>query len=629
MRTHNLIQGSPEWHAHRAEHFNASDAPAMMGVSPYKTRSELLHEMATGTVKEIDAATQRRFDDGHRFEALSRPLGEQIIGEDLYPVVGSEGRLSASFDGLTAPEDVFFEHKSLNDELRAAMVDGCTGADLPLMYRVQMEQQAMVSKASRGLFMASKWDGDELEEERHCWYESDADLAAKIAAGWKQFAADLAEYQHVEVLPAAVAAPTLALPALSIRVNGSIALQSNLELFGAKLRSFVDGIDKNPSDDQAFADAEAAVKVLEKAQEALEAAESSALAQTASIDEMCRTVAMHIELARSTRLMLEKIVKARKETIRIEIQQGAKDKAAEHIAGLNKRLGKPYMPTIAADFAGVMKGKKTITSLRDAVDTELARFKIEANAVADKIQANLATLRELASEHAFLFADTAQIVLKANDDCTGLIKLRIAEHKAAEEKRLAAERARIAEEERIKAEAKAKAEHEAQMRAQAAEAARQQAERDAVIAAEAKAAREVQEAAQAEAKRITDAANAEAERVRLQTAAEQVLINARPILNPAAAWPAPVVAARQSDLVAKRPAVDNRPPITTGALCELAGIGVSITAAFIQSLGISPAERPKDAKSGTYWAAADVPVIFAALARHFEELATTESALAA
>jgi hypothetical protein len=90
------------------------------------------------------------------------------------------------------------------------------------------------------------------------------------------------------------------------------------------------------------------------------------------------------------------------------------------------------MPAIPVDFAGVMKGKKTVASLRDAVDTELARFKIEANAVADRIQINLGTLRELAGAHAFLFADTGSIVLKAADDLTALVKMRIAEHQQAE-----------------------------------------------------------------------------------------------------------------------------------------------------------------------------------------------------
>ncbi|HWH75082.1 MAG TPA: YqaJ viral recombinase family protein, partial [Methylibium sp.] len=145
MQTLALTQGTPQWHAHRAQHFNASDAPAMMGCSPYKSRNDLLRELATGLVEEADPELQRLYSRGHRFEALSRPLAEKIIGEDLYPVVGTEGRLSASFDGLTILEDVAFEHKMLNDTLRAAMFDGCTGADLPLVYQVQMEQQCMVA----------------------------------------------------------------------------------------------------------------------------------------------------------------------------------------------------------------------------------------------------------------------------------------------------------------------------------------------------------------------------------------------------------------------------------------------------------------------------------------------------
>src|SRR5688572_8572760 len=136
MQTHDLIQGTPEWHAHRARFDNASDAAAALGVSPYKTRSELLRERATGIPAPVDPFQQKRFDEGHRAERLARPLAEKIIGEDLYPVVGTNGTRSASFDGLTMLERVSFEHKLLNEELRACMVDGCTGADLPLYHQV-------------------------------------------------------------------------------------------------------------------------------------------------------------------------------------------------------------------------------------------------------------------------------------------------------------------------------------------------------------------------------------------------------------------------------------------------------------------------------------------------------------
>jgi putative phage-type endonuclease len=455
MKTLNLIQGSQKWHEHRRTHFNASDAPAMLGVSPYKTRTELLHEIATGIVDaEIDEATLRRFADGHRFEALARPLAEEIIGDSLSPTVGVSGKLSASFDGITFDELVIFEHKTFNCSLK----DITDASQLPEQYRVQMEQQLMVSGASKCLFMASKWDGDQLDKEMHVWYEPDMALRERIEQGWKQFQVDLANYAPPEYIPAAVATPTKDLPALSIQVNGSVSLISNLEIFGARLDAFVKQIDKEPNDDQGFADAEAAIKTLQKAEDALEASESSALAQTASIDDMRKTVKLHKDTARTTRLLLEKMVKERKKSIKLEVIQEGKDAYAQHVEAINKRLGKPYLPQIHADFAGAVSGAKSIKGLRERMKNELLRVQLESTAVANKIDANLSTLRESAKDHAFLFADTGMLVLKENEDLVTLIKVRISEHEQAVAAKQAAEREQIRIEEEAKAKAKVEAE---------------------------------------------------------------------------------------------------------------------------------------------------------------------------
>jgi putative phage-type endonuclease len=136
MNIHNLVQGTPEWHAYRDTKFNASDAPAMMNCSPSKTRTQLLNERKTGLTPEVDAYTQRIFNDGHRYEESARTLAEKILGEDLFPVTGSIGELSASFDGLTMDESIVFEHKTINDKLRFVN----SAEELPLHYRVQMEQ---------------------------------------------------------------------------------------------------------------------------------------------------------------------------------------------------------------------------------------------------------------------------------------------------------------------------------------------------------------------------------------------------------------------------------------------------------------------------------------------------------
>lgn len=473
MKTIELVQGSPEWHAHRATHFNASDAPAMMGCSKYKTRSQLLHELHTGITPEVDAGQQRRFDDGHRFEKLARPLAAQIIGEDLYPVVGTEGELSASFDGLTMDESIAFEHKSLNDELRAAMTS-MEGASLPLPYRVQMEQQCAVSGCQKVLFMATKWDGDELVERREAWYLPDLQLRAQIFAGWAQFAQDLAAYvpSTAPTIEKIVAEPVEALPAPFVQVTGQLALQDNFKVFEERLRDFLDNrLIREPKTDEDFVNLDAQIRAMKEGRQALKAAKAQMLAQVQPVDQANKTAEMLDKLLQENCSMAERLLSSEKERRRGEIVADGVKGLAAHVASLNARLGKPYMPTVPADFGGAIKNKRSLASMEEAVSNELTRAKLAANEIADRIQINLTTLRELASEVVFLFPDTAQIVQKAPDDLTSLVKARIAEHHAKEQARIDADRERIRKEEAERLEREQEAERQRIAREQAAQAA--------------------------------------------------------------------------------------------------------------------------------------------------------------
>jgi len=239
MQIHNLQQGSPEWHQHRVKCFNACDVPAMLGISQYKTRTQLLEEYATGVVQEFDEATLRRFADGHRFEALARPIAEEIIGEDLYPIIATEDYglsrlLSASSDGITMAYDKNFEHKSLNNDLRDVFDN-----DLPLseLYTSQMEQQHMVLGCDETLFIASKFnDNDELVEKRERTYKSDSAMRDRIIAGWKQFEIDLANYVPRVIAEKPKAEIVIELPALFVHAKGEITTH-NMKEFGEALKA--------------------------------------------------------------------------------------------------------------------------------------------------------------------------------------------------------------------------------------------------------------------------------------------------------------------------------------------------------------------------------------------------------
>jgi predicted phage-related endonuclease len=444
---HTLIQGSDEWHQFRLEHFGASEAAAMLGLSKKTTRSELLRMKHTGIAKEFSAWVQENIlDHGHEVEALARPLIEAIIGEDLFAATYSFGMLSASCDGITMGGDIAFEHKQYSAALFAAVLDG----ELPDEHQPQCQQIMLVTGAEKVIFVCS--DGT---AERMAYVEVFPDPAwqSRLTAGWKQFATDLSSYVPVEIIPAAVGTSIKELPVLIVQVDGRVVSSNLAEYREIALASIAD-INLNLNTDQEFADAKKAVKWCGDGEDRLALVKSQALEQTASIGELFRTVDEVSAKLRETRLMLDKTIKARNDAVRVEIVQTGKTQFASHIASLNARIGKPFMPAIAADFAAAIKGKSSFDKMRDAVGTELARAKIDADAVADAIQGNLRVFDGVSEQHQGLFADLGQLVLKAHDDFSNAITLRITQHEEREAKRKADDQARM------EADAKAAAERE-------------------------------------------------------------------------------------------------------------------------------------------------------------------------
>jgi len=460
VNIHNVIQGSPEWHALRANHFNASEAPAMMGESKYMSRAQLIRQKATGVIPEVDAATQRRFDAGHDTEAKARAILEARLGEGLYPVVATRDNLLASVDGIDMLDSTLFEHKLLNQDVVAMIEAG----ELTGQYYWQLEQQLYVTGAERVLFVCS----DGTEDNFHMMeYRAVPGRIEQLVAGWEQFALDVAAYQPEESAPEAVGKAPESLPALRIELTGMVTA-SNLDEFKATALAVIGNVNDQLETDQDFADAEQAVKWCSDVEGRLKAAKDHALSQTSTIDELFRALDEISETARQKRLALDKLVKARKTQIREDIVMTAAKALADHIGALNEGLGgKIRLPDYRADFNGAIKGKKTIASLRDAADTELARAKIEVSQIAEQYRGNLELLRTKAEGFERLFPDAQQLVAKAKDDLEAVITARIAEHKQAEQAKLDAER------ERIEREAKAAAEA-AEAAELAAEAQRQQ-----------------------------------------------------------------------------------------------------------------------------------------------------------
>lgn len=156
MKRHDLIQGTPAWHQYRAAHLNASDVPAMMACSPYRTRADLSSRTQTGN--------PYIFQRGHQIEAAQRERVSSLIGETLSPAVFSvdvEGLpLSTSVDGITDDGKLLLEVKTISKRFRAM-----TGQrSVPLDILLQIQQQLLITEADACLLVAASYDGEEVVE---------------------------------------------------------------------------------------------------------------------------------------------------------------------------------------------------------------------------------------------------------------------------------------------------------------------------------------------------------------------------------------------------------------------------------------------------------------------------------
>lgn len=446
--THDVQQGTGPWLRLREGFDTASEAPAALGVGKYTTRAELLRQKHTGVAPDHNQATLAKFRHGHEAEASARPLAEADVSGDLFPVTMSVEvgglRLLASLDGLTLDGETAWETKLWNEELAAHVRAGT----LPEHYTVQMDQELLVSGAERCLFTCT--DGTP-ERYVSCWYEADPAKFEALIDGWIRFHKDLEAYV---LPPAAEAAPVGkapdTLPALRIEVTGEVTA-SNLAEFKSTALAAIRSVNRELRTDADFADAAKAITWCNDVESRLKAAKEHALSQTASIDALFKAIDDISAEAKRVRLDLDKLVTRRKVEVKEQAVALARKALDAHIATLNAELAPMRLQPAAVDFAGAIKGLRTVASMQDALDTTLAGAKIAADAQARVIRGNLATFKAQAAGLEFLFADLGSVIHKAADDFAALVSSRIAAHRAAEAER---ERKRAeAEQQRIAAEA--------------------------------------------------------------------------------------------------------------------------------------------------------------------------------
>jgi putative phage-type endonuclease len=138
-----LVQGSQEWHQHRLHHRNASETPAVLGVSPWLTAYQLW-QIKTGRARQREVSSAMAH--GTRLEPQAREAYEQLTGLVMEPLVMVDGEYSASLDGITLNGELIVELKCPKSRDSKLLQDARSGR-VPIHVYWQLQHQLMVSTA--------------------------------------------------------------------------------------------------------------------------------------------------------------------------------------------------------------------------------------------------------------------------------------------------------------------------------------------------------------------------------------------------------------------------------------------------------------------------------------------------
>lgn len=178
-----LVQGSPEWLEYRRTMRNASETPAVVGVSPWLTPYQLWLVKTGRSTQAVTPAMQH----GTKLEPEARAAYETLTGYVMQPLVLQEGEYSASLDGITLAGDLVLEVKCPFRGRQSRLWKAAQTGETPAYYAAQIQHQLMVSGATEAhLWVYAEGEGILLTQRR------DEAAMEALRGAWDTFAAYLA-----------------------------------------------------------------------------------------------------------------------------------------------------------------------------------------------------------------------------------------------------------------------------------------------------------------------------------------------------------------------------------------------------------------------------------------------------
>lgn len=145
-----LVQGSPQWLKWREGGVTASDVPAILGKSPYRTKRDVWFEKA-GFGELEDESKAQLFQMGHEMEAEIRGLLLKQTGLEFIPTCFEKDIIFlASLDGF------HYTGKRLEAKLvgSAVLKEAANHGVIPEHHRIQIQAQLFASDGDSSIWAA-------------------------------------------------------------------------------------------------------------------------------------------------------------------------------------------------------------------------------------------------------------------------------------------------------------------------------------------------------------------------------------------------------------------------------------------------------------------------------------------
>jgi putative phage-type endonuclease len=137
-----------DWLAWRRQGIGASDAAALLGLSPFETELSLYEKIVNGK-KVFETVHMKK---GKEIEEIIFPKIEAMLGFELEEQVCARHEtcpyLQCTFDGLSEENGVVVEIKYVSDRSRFLNMK-----QIPVYHQTQMQQQMLIANLSNGIYV--------------------------------------------------------------------------------------------------------------------------------------------------------------------------------------------------------------------------------------------------------------------------------------------------------------------------------------------------------------------------------------------------------------------------------------------------------------------------------------------